>query len=281
MTMSQLPSSAIGADASTADCKALLDQIAKAAHPGGSPKGAWKRLSKRGSGARVERVFQNGSGLCALVSQTPGKLSVERLADDVESLGAQSAKATRPASVEARATAAAAAQARRALGVAGSSGAEEGEENEDEDEEGCDKALYYPLMKKAGAEPLGSPLRVAIGNLFEFDIPSSDPDMENMFSIMGASAGTPSPDQPHKLEELFGYDVIESPNESCDHWIHLPPAEAIALLLDNGFKPSAKSMKLSDPQHHPEYVAVLRARVERVELDEAIPSARSAGRKPL
>lgn len=136
-------------------------------------------------------------------------------------------------------------------------------------------------MKKAGNEPLGSPLRVAIGNMFEFDLPSKDPDMENMFSIVGVEPGAPSPDHPHMLEYFFGGHVIESPNESCDHWIHLEPAEAIALLLDNGFKPSARSLDLSHPQHAPDYAAALRARVESVQLAAAIPSARAKGHKPL
>lgn len=119
--MPHWPSIAISSDASTADCKRLLDQVDKAAHPGGAPKGDWKRLSKRGSAPRVERVFQNGSGLFALVSQTPGLLSVERLAQDAESLLAQPAKALAPEEihVEARSTASAKAQLCLALGLSG------------------------------------------------------------------------------------------------------------------------------------------------------------------
>lgn len=278
--MPQLPSIAISDDASTADCKRLLDQIEKAEHPGGSPKGGWKRLSKRGSGDRVERVFHNGSGLFALVAQTPGLLAVERLAFDEQSLNAQAPKSVsrKPVSVEARATPAARAQVRAALGVgAGSSDEEDEEENED----GGDHSLYYALIRKAGAEPKGSDLRVAVGNLFEFDLPSVDPDMESMFSIFGAAPGAPSPDAPHMLEGLFGYGVIESPNESCDHFIYLPPAEAIALLLDNGFKPSKSALNLDDPDHHPEYAAALRARVEQAQLDAVVPSAPPARPKPL
>lgn len=271
--MPSLPVISIAKDASTSDCKRLLDQIPAQDHPGGSAKGAWKRLFKRGSGARVERAFEHPSGLFALVSQTPGRLAVERLGQSVEELEAApaaSAPRAKPASLEARASAQMARRVSQAL-------AGGGDDEEDEDEEAAPEA-YRRLAQEAAMEPSGGPLRVALGNLFEFELPSDDPEMEEMFSFSALADGLPGPDQPHLFEHwLPGAD---SPNESCDHWIHLEPQEAIEALLANGFKPSARSLDPKAADVHPEYQAILRAKAEALLLDQTAEAGKPSARAP-
>lgn len=272
--MTLLPSMPIAGDASTADCKGLLAKVPGSHHPGGAPKGPWKRLSKRGSGDRVERVFENPSGLFALVAQTPQSLAVERVGLSVNDLEAAPAKAkpAKPAALEAQASPEMARRVREALGGG------DGDGDEDEESEEAPDA-YRKLVFEAAREPSGGPLKVALGNLFEFELPNEDPEMEEMFSFTALAPGLPGPDQPHLFESLLG--AADSPNESCDHWIHLEPEEAIDLLLANGFRPSKRSLDFDHPGDvHPVYQGILRARAERLWLDKEAAPGKPAGSAP-
>jgi hypothetical protein len=262
------PAIAFDGEASTADCKQLLEALPDSDYPNGNTAGAWKRASKRGTGALIERIFTHPSGLAVLVAQTPGRLAIVAVEPDIFSAEAQSSIPTansatasptpkrKPAKLEAVPDPKHLAIAKtffRAL-AAGSERAEEG---------------YGDFMQKAGQTPDGSPLRVAIGAQFEFALPEIE--SEGLFTITSI-AEAPQSDQPHFLEELFGYDVIESPNESCDHWIHLEPTEAIALLLRNGFRYRATPAANVDPVYWPPMKALL----DKQELDATLPDGANA-----
>ena len=198
-----------------------------------------KRKTKTGSGDRVERTFLCESGLAALVTQTPGLLAVEMIKPSFIELDiamkarlvpTAKPKSDKPQSLEARADSA---NIKRVKAIFAAC---------EEDEEDIE---YIHLIDEASLTPLGSPLRVAIGNQFIFELPPTDWDEEPYLEIISKS-GYPSPDHPHRLEKLS--DKFESPNESCTHILHLEPSAGIDFLLSNGFAYNPKQdITLVDP----------------------------------
>jgi hypothetical protein len=280
-----LPSLDIQGEATTEDCKALLGCLDPSLFGGAGPSGAWKRVSKRGSGLVVERSFAHASGLAALVLQTQGRLWVAALAKKIENLPPAAAFApqaaagaveasTGPAPLEARAPAAESERVAKIL-------ATRSEEN------AFSEFAFYELMKAASETPEGSALRLAVGNLFKFepparDLPPSDWPGVSMFTIACLADGGPNPDMPHWLDLLTG-GRVESPNESCDQWISLPPKEAMTFLLSLGIGPSQAAMDLDNMDaFDPAYCAPLISMLEARALDAGVPKARAAPRaKPL
>lgn len=261
-TLKNLPH-IVSTEANSADCKALLEKLPA---PELKNQAKWKRLTKRVKGTVVERRFERADGLCALVSHAGGVLRISCVAYSIEELDRQSQETGLFWTHQAPAKMEQDARTRMA------------EFEASEDDEG-----YYNYVDEVAATPKGSAERLAFGALFSFQLPTEEcfnASDEVIFSVV-ARANFPTPDHPHMLEQIFGDDKIESPNESCDHVIHgLTPADAVKMLLDAGFiyaPPAPDQNEMAD------YAKAMRplllARDESVALSREVPAVATTAAK--
>lgn len=274
-----LPKQALSSPATTENCKALLEALDASAYPKGQSAGRWKRLSKSGSGARIERAFSHESGLFALLVQTPSELRVERLGASQEELASPRAPSAAGAglaeSLEARAPQSGVDQARAIMGEFYDKAVDDNEEELD-DEQGA-WARARELINAAALTSAGSPLRLAVGNLLEFHLPGEDWD--GAFLISFINNWIPG-DQEQGLEAFFDH-VAEAPSGSTEHVINLDPQEAILFLLERGVRHSPRNHLRPGEIADPAYAGVMTALEEKTLLSASLSAGKVASSKPL
>lgn len=300
-----LPSTTISGTISTADCKNLLSSLS-------APLNAsvWKRSHKQKVGTSVWRQFEDAHGHLALVLELAGDLWVEAVGaaslmqPHIDALKLKAQKHLTGASTKATAIPSSAPHSAtttvpigtppdtvqeadafaQLMGKKPISAALQKhidlmlktfEDLTDEDE-------YYDLVQKVAKTPAHSLERQAFIHMFCVTV--FDADLFLPDQIPGAEFCSkfeyPSVDQPHWLEMLYPY-VLESPNETCTHFIleeATDPKQVLLALASIDAVIEPKDSAGNDLRSTDYWGAGLSA-LEHSYLDVYTPAAKSSGPK--